>query len=67
MAESASRNPGSQVMAESASIDLKSQVEIRIRTRVCFFRARTYLGNESSFLEGLCVFKAREFEAITGL
>ena len=32
-----------------------------------FFRARTYLGNESNFLEGLCVFNAREFEALTGL
>ena len=31
-----------------------------------FFRARTYLGNESN-LNGLCVFNAREFEALTGL
>ena len=32
-----------------------------------FFRARAYLGNESNFLEGLCVFNASEFEALTGL
>ena len=48
----------------------RSQVASRNNNKkssLFFFRARTYLGNESNFLEGLCMLNARKFEAITGL